>query len=122
MLLLVNFVSGFRFESIFLCWYQQNKSSESKGKFRQASYHCKSVLEAAKHPYANKTKVSITPWKLGSRDFLQIANSVLNKVNLLYVVYSAAPKVLSSASDKTKLLAKNICKNSNLDNSGISLP
>ena len=32
------------------------------------------------------------------------------------------PEVLSSASDKTKLLAKNFSKNSNLDDLGISLP
>ena len=32
------------------------------------------------------------------------------------------PKVLSSASDKLKLFAKNFSKNSNLDDSGISLP
>ena len=32
------------------------------------------------------------------------------------------PQVLSSASDKAKLFAKNFCKNSNLDDSGISLP
>ena len=30
--------------------------------------------------------------------------------------------VLSSASDKTNLFAENFCKNSNLDDSGISLP
>ena len=30
--------------------YQQNKSSESEVKFRQASNHCKRVLEAAKLP------------------------------------------------------------------------
>ena len=30
--------------------------------------------------------------------------------------------MLSSASDKAKLFAKNSCKNSNLDDSGISLP
>ena len=56
--------------------YQQNKSSESKVKFRQASNHCKRVLEAAKLP--TKTKESITSQKLGSRDFWRIANSVLN--------------------------------------------
>ena len=43
--------------------YQQNKF-ESKVRFRQASNCCKRVLEAA---------------KLGSHDFWQIANSVLNK-------------------------------------------
>ena len=37
----------------FLCLYQQNKSSESKVKFRQASNHCKRVLEAAKLAYAS---------------------------------------------------------------------
>ena len=63
----------------FFHLYQQNKSSESKGKYRQASNHCKRVLEAAKLAYANKTKESITSQKLGSWDFWQIANSVLNK-------------------------------------------
>ena len=40
----------------FFCLYQQNKTSESKAKFRQASNHCKRVLEAAKLAYATKTK------------------------------------------------------------------
>ena len=53
----------------FFRLYQQNKSSESKVKFRQASNHCKRVLEAVKLAYANKTKESITSQKLGSRDF-----------------------------------------------------
>ena len=38
----------------FFHLYQQNKSSESKVKFRQASNHCKRVLEAAKLEYATK--------------------------------------------------------------------
>ena len=63
----------------FFHLYQQNKSSESKVKFRQASNRCKSVLESAKLAYATKTKDSITSQKLGSRDFWRIANSVLNK-------------------------------------------
>ena len=91
---------------------QQNKSSESTVKFRKASNRCKRVLEAAKLAYATKTKDSITSQKLGSRDFWRIANSVLNK----------GKSVLSSASDKAKLFAKNFSKNSNLDDSGISLP
>ena len=100
MLLLVNFVSGFRLELIYISLiesvksnlthlhgfqllvllpqfieitffhlYQQNKSSESKVKFRQASNRCKRVLEAAKLVYATKTKESITSQKLGSQDF-----------------------------------------------------
>ena len=110
LLLLVNFVSGFRLELIyilliisirshlthsspwfsaacaaakvhrnhFFCLYQQNKS-ESKVKFRQSSNCCKRVLKAAKLAYANKTNEAITSQKHGSHDFLQIANSVLNK-------------------------------------------
>ena len=63
----------------FFRFYQQNKSSESKLKFRQASNRCKRVLDAAKLAYATKTKESITSQKLGCRDFRRIANSVLNK-------------------------------------------
>ena len=58
---------------------EQNKSSESKVKFRQASNHCKTVLEASKLAYANKTKEYMTSQKLGSLDFWRIANSVLHK-------------------------------------------
>ena len=102
--------------------YQQNKSSESKVKFRQASNRCKRVLEAAKLAYATKTKDSITSQKLGSRDFWRIANSVLNKGKSAISPLFNGPEVLSSASDKAKLFAKNFSKNSNLDDSGISLP
>ena len=63
----------------FFCLYQQNKSSELNVKSRQASNHCKSVLEAAKLAYVNKTKESVTSQKLGSQDFWQITNSVFNK-------------------------------------------
>ena len=63
----------------FFCLYQHNKSSESKAKFRQATNHCKRVLEAAKLTYVTKTKESITSQKLGSPDFWRIANSVLSK-------------------------------------------
>ena len=80
---------------IFFCLHQQNKFSESKVKFRQACNRCKRVLEAAKLAYANKTKESITSQKIG---------------------------FWSSASDKTKLLAKNVSKNFNLYDLGISLP
>ena len=50
----------------FFHLYQQNKSSESTIKFRQASNFCKRVLEAAKLAYANKTKEFIASEKLGS--------------------------------------------------------
>ena len=102
--------------------YQQNKSSESKVNFRQASNRWKKILEAAKLACANKTKESITSQKLGSRDFWEIANSVLNKGKSAIVPVFNSPEVLSSASDKTKLFAENFSMNSNLDDSGISLP
>ena len=70
----------------------------------------------------NKTKESITSNKLGSRDFWRIANSVLNKGKSAIPPLFNGPEVLSSASDKAKLFAENFSKNSNLDDSGISLP
>ena len=53
----------------FFHLYQQNKSSEYKVKFRQASNCCKRVLKASKPAYGNKTKESINCRKLGSQDF-----------------------------------------------------
>ena len=91
----------------FFRLYQQNKTSESKVRFRQASNHCKRLLEAAKLAYATKTKESITSQKLGSRDFWQIANSVLNKGKSATSPLFNGPEVLSSPSDKAKLFAKN---------------
>ena len=106
----------------FFRLHQREKSSDSKVKFRQASNHCKRVLEAAKLAYANKTKESITSQKLGSGDFWRIANSVLNKGKSAIPPLFNGPEVLSSASDKAKLFAENFSMNSNLDDSGISLP
>ena len=106
----------------FFRLYQQNKSSESKVKFRQASIHCKRVLEAAKLAYATKIKESITSQKLGSRDIWQIASSVLNKGKSAIPPLFNGLEVLSSASDKAKLFAKNFSKNSNLHDSGICFP
>ena len=106
----------------FFRLYQREKSSDSKVKFRQASNHCKRVLEAAKLAYANKTKEFITSQKLGSPVFWRIANSVLNKGKSAIPPLFNGPKVLSSASDKAKSFAENLSLNSNLDHSGISLP
>ena len=106
----------------FFCLYQQDKSSKSKVKFRQASNCCIRVLKAATLAFADKTKDSITSQKLGSRDFWEIANSVLNKGEIAIPSLFNGPEVLSSASDKAKLFADNFYKNSNLGDSGISLP
>ena len=64
---------------------------------------------------------SITFQKLGSQDFWQIANSVLNNGKSAIHPLFNSPEVLSSESDKAKLFAKNFYKNSNLDDSAISL-
>ena len=106
----------------FFYLYQREKSSDSKVKFGQAINRCKRVLEVAKLAYANKRKESITSQKPGSRDFCQIANSVLNKGKSAIPPLFNGLEVLSSASDKAKLFAENFSLNSNLDDSGISLP
>ena len=102
--------------------YQHNKSSESKVKLIRASNHCKRVLEAAELTYATKTKESIFSQKPDSWDFCHITNSVLNKGKSALPPLFNGPEVLSSASDKAKLITKNLCESSNLDVSSISLP
>ena len=99
----------------FFCLYEKDKSSDSKVKFRQASNHCKRVIEAAKLVFANKTKEPITSQKFVSLDFWQIANRVLNKGKSAIPPLRNGPKVLPSASEKAKLFAENLSKNSDLD-------
>ena len=101
--------------------YQQNKSSESKGNFRQASNRYKRVLEAAKLAYANETKESFALQKLGSQDIWRIAKSVLSKGKSAIPPLFNGWEVLSSAFDKAKLFTKSFSRNSNFDDSGISL-
>ena len=84
----------------YLCFYQREKSS--KVKLRQATNHCKRVLEAPKLAYANKTKESIT--SKGKSAIPPLFNG---------------PEVLSSGSVKAKLFAENFSFSSNLDGSGM---
>ena len=67
----------------FFRFYHKNKFSESKLEFIQASNQCKTVLEAAKFAYVNKTKASITSHKHGSQDFSKFLIVFSTKVNLL---------------------------------------
>ena len=83
----------------FFHLYQQNKSSESKVKFRQASNCCKRILEAAKFAYSIKIEDFITSPKPSSWDFWQIGNSVLNKRKSISPLFNRQ-EVLPSASDK----------------------
>ena len=106
----------------FFLLYKENKFSEPKVKFRETRNHFKKVLEAAKLAYATKTKESITSQKVGSRNYLRIVNSVINKGKSAIPPLINSLEVLSSASGKAMLFAKNFSKNSNLDDSGIFLP
>ena len=69
-------------------------------------------------------KQSITSHKLGSQHFWQIANSALNKGKSTIPPLLNSPEVLSSSSHKAKIvyIYTNFSTNSNLDDSGISLP
>ena len=89
--------------SHFFHLYQQNKSSELKGKFIQASNCCKRVLEAVKLAFANKTKESITSQKLGSWDIWRIVNNVLSRGKFAVPPLFNGQEVLSSTFDKTFL-------------------
>ena len=100
--------------SHFFHLYQQYKLFESKVKFRQASNHCKRVLEAAKLAYGNRITCV---WGLLANCF-----SVLSKGKSTIPPQFNSPEVLSPASDTAKLFAKNLSKNSNFDDLGISLP
>ena len=92
--------------------YQKDKSSHSKVKFREAGNRCERVLEAAKLAYANKIKESIISQKLGSWDFWQIANSILNKGKSAIPLLFNGLEVLSFVSDKAKLFTEKFSKNS----------
>ena len=75
-------------EKYFFHLYQKDKSSESKVTFRQASNCCKNIPEAAKLPYANKTKESITLQKLDPGTFGELPIVFSTRINLLYLLYS----------------------------------
>ena len=66
-------------------------------------------------------KSPLLPRNLALVNFWGIANSVLNKSKSAIPPLFNGPEVLSSTSDKAKLFAENFSKNSNLDDSGISL-
>ena len=51
-----------------------------------------------------------------------LVNGILNKGESAITLLFNGPEVLSSASDKAKMFAENFSKNSNLDDSGSSLP
>ena len=96
---------------------QEDKSSGSKVKFRQASNCCRRVLEATKLAYANKLGQ-----KLGSWELWLIGNFVLNKGKSAIPPQFNGLEMLSFASYKAKLFTENFSKNSDLDDLCISSP
>ena len=60
------------------------------------------------------------PRNLTVRDFWKISNSVLNKGKSVIPPLFNGPNLLSCASDKPKLFAKIFCKNSDIDDTGVS--
>ena len=68
----------------FFPLYKQNKPSEPKLKFRQASNRWKKVLEVSRTAYTNKTKESL-PRKLALENFGERLIVFSTKVNLLYL-------------------------------------
>ena len=69
-----------------------------------------------------KQKSLSLPGNLAAWSFGKLLVAFSTKVNLLLHPLFNGPKVLSSVSDKAELFAKNFSKNSNLDDSCISLP
>ena len=99
----------------------RTRISPSADCFYPISSRCKRVLKAAKLAYGNKTKESTTFQKLGCWDFWRISNNVLNKDKSVIHPLFNNKEMLPFASDKAKLLTKNLSRNSNLDDSGIYL-
>ena len=105
----------------FFCLYQQNKSSESKVKFPQASNVAKGFLKLPNLHMPIIQKSSSLPRNLSLGTFGEFL-IVLNKGRFAIPPLFSGLEVLFSAPDKATLFAKKPSKNSNLDVSGISLP
>ena len=94
--------------------YQQNKSSESKVRFRQTSNVAKGFLKLPNLCMLIKQKELINSQKLGSQNFWRIASSVLSKGKSAIPPLYNGLEALSFASDKRNLFAENFSENSNL--------
>ena len=102
--------------------YQRNRCMETKAAFRTASNHCKRVIKNARELYAQSVKSKVAEQRLGSHQFWQIANRILNRSVRSIPTIINGPEVISSASDKAKLFAKNFAANSTLCDQGHQLP
>ena len=103
----------------FFLLYQKDESSDSKVKLRHASnrwkrVNCLSILKLPNLHMLIKQKSPLLPRNLALGNFCELLIVFPAKVNLLYFLVNGL-EVLSSASDKAKLFAGNVSKNSNLD-------
>ena len=94
---------------------------DSKHLFHEAQNR-ERVLEDAKQQYANSVAGSISTQRLGSRDFWQIANSVLNNNKSSIPPLFHGSEVLTSPQDKANLFGDNFVSNSTLNDEGHLLP
>ena len=106
--------------SLFCRWYQQNKFSESKVKFRQAI--AKGFLKLPKLHILIEQKSLSLPRNFALGTFGELLIVFSTNLNLHYLLYSMARSCCPSASDKAKLFARNFSRNSVFVNAGISLP
>ena len=74
----------------FFHLYQKDKSSDSKVKFRQASNHCKRVLEVPNLHMLIKQKSPSLPRNLALRTFGKLLIVFSTKLNLQYFPHSTA--------------------------------
>ena len=90
--------------------------------FNDSRNHCKRVITEARSSYAEATRHSIAPQRIGSRDFWRICNSVLNRGKSTIPPLFNGPEVLTTSTDKANLFARNFSYNSTLDDSYQLLP
>ena len=94
--------------------YHRNATPENKKLFCDSRNHCKRVLKA--------TRRSVASQLIGSRDFLRICNSVLNRGKYTIPPLFNSPGVLTTSTDKANLFASNFSYNSTLDDGSQQLP
>ena len=90
--------------------YKQNKSFESKVKFRQASTRCKRVFKNIKLAYTNKQKVLSLPRDLALGTFGELLIVFWTKVNLLYLLCSTTQRCCLLHQIKQNCFLKNFLR------------
>ena len=109
-------------EITFFHLYKKDKSSDSKVKFRRLVIIAKEFLKLPNLHMLIKQKGPLLPRNLALVTSGELLIVFSTKVNLLYLLYSTAQRCCLLHLIKQKLYAENFSKNSNLEDSGISLP